>query len=52
MENLIGILVLAGILAAAAGYMLRAKKSGAKCIGCPGGCRCGKKDGCGGTHCG
>ena len=50
MANLIvvGILLLA--VGAAAAYMMKAKKSGVKCIGCPsGGCRSGSKGGC---HCG
>lgn len=47
MDNLIAILVVVGILAAAAGYVIRAKKKGAACIGCPGGGQCG-----GGCTCG
>ena len=39
----IGIVVL--IVGLAAGYVYRAKKRGAKCIGCPGGCG-GKCSGC------
>ncbi|MBQ5911165.1 MAG: FeoB-associated Cys-rich membrane protein [Clostridia bacterium] len=35
MENAIIIIVLAVILAFAIGYIVRAKKKGAKCIGCP-----------------
>ncbi len=46
---LAGILVL--ILAAAATYVYKAKKSGKKCIGCPDGCSCGSKNcGCGSRH--
>mgnify|MGYP005793510377 FL=1 len=37
----IGILVV--IIAAAAFYVYKAKKSGKKCIGCPDGCSCGSK---------
>lgn len=33
--------VIAAILAAAGGYVYKAKKSGKKCIGCPDGCSCG-----------
>jgi len=39
MKDLIVILVLALIIGAAIRYIIKAKKSGAKCIGCPsGGC--------------
>ncbi|MBO5908823.1 MAG: FeoB-associated Cys-rich membrane protein [Clostridia bacterium] len=46
MENAIIIIVVALILALAIGYIIKAKKSGAKCIGCPSskeclGCSCG-----------
>ena len=37
----IGILVV--IMAAAAFYVYKAKKSGKKCIGCPDGCSCSSK---------
>ena len=37
----IGILVV--IIAAAAFYVYKAKKSGKKCIGCPDGCSCSSK---------
>lgn len=50
MENVIIIAVVVLIVALAGRYIYKAKKSGAKCIGCPaGGCSCGK-DGasCGG----
>ena len=40
----IGILVV--IIAAAAFYVYKAKKSGKKCIGCPEGCAC-SRGGCG-----
>lgn len=43
MTDLIILAVLALILGAAAGYVYKAKKSGAKCIGCSageGGCHC------------
>ena len=48
MENLILILVIAAILGLALWYVIRNRKKGGKCIGCPsGGCeecsrRCGK----------
>ena len=40
METVIVIIILIVILGTAAGYVYKAKKSGAKCIGCPveGGC--------------
>jgi len=38
MSNVIIILILAAILGAAAAYVIKAKKSGRKCIGCPEGC--------------
>ena len=44
----IGILVV--IIAAAALYVYKAKKSGKKCIGCPDGCSCGKSCCCGDKH--
>ncbi len=51
MENVILIFVLAAVLGGAIVYIVRAKKKGVKCIGCPAGGNCGqKKDGvsCGG----
>lgn len=45
MENLIIVVIIAGIVALAARHIYKAKKKGAKCIGCPDGCSCG---GCGG----
>lgn len=43
MKNLIVIAVIVVILGLAIGYIIKAKKSGAKCIGCPSGksCSCG-----------
>ena len=35
MANAIALLVLIGVLAAAGGYVYKAKKHGRKCIGCP-----------------
>ena len=50
MVNVVLILVLAGIIGLAAGYVYKAKKQGHKCIGCPsGGCNC--KDAAGETCC-
>ena len=45
MTDIIVVAVLAVIVGFAARYVYRAKKSGAKCIGCPAGgscCTCGK----------
>ena len=52
MTNLVAILFLALCLGAAIRYIVRQKKRGAKCIGCPYGESCGgKKDGgCGGKE--
>ncbi len=48
MENYIIIAVVALILAAAIGYIVKAKKSGKKCIGCPESGHCGRRGrGCG-----
>jgi len=40
MENIVLILVLVIILAAATLYIVKAKKKGVKCIGCPAGGNC------------
>ena len=49
MENLI-ILAVVGVIVTLSGrYLYRAKKRGARCIGCPSGCACNGK--CGGGHC-
>ena len=48
MENVILILVLMAILGGAVFYIVRSKKKGSKCIGCPdSGCN-GKCSGCNG----
>ena len=44
--NIIAIILIALIIGAAAFYVIRAKKKGKKCIGCPYCDSCGKK-GCG-----
>lgn len=52
MENIILVIVLAAIIGLAAGYVVKAKKRGHKCIGCPEGC-CSKNGGgscCGCNH--
>lgn len=51
MENILIIAVLLLILGLAAGYVVKTKKSGRKCIGCPeGSCSC-NKDGCASCSC-
>lgn len=45
MENAIIIVVLAAIIGGAVAYIVKAKKSGVKCIGCPSGGSCGQKTG-------
>lgn len=40
-DDIIAALVLAVILGGAVAYIVRAKKKGAKCIGCPNGAKCG-----------
>ena len=51
MENVILIIVLIAILGGAIAYIVRAKKRGAKCIGCPAAGSCGAKKGsCSGCH--
>jgi len=49
MTDFIALMVLAAILCAATLYIYRAKKRGAKCIGCPAGETCAK--GCGSCSC-
>ena len=41
MTDIIIIAVVAAIIALSAGYIIKAKKSGRKCIGCPHGKTCG-----------
>ncbi len=53
MENYIIIAVVAVIIGLAAWYVIRAKKRGQKCIGCPGGCSAKQNEnGCGCCSCG
>lgn len=50
MANMILVIVLLLILGGAGLYIVRAKKKGVKCIGCPAGATCsGSCNGCGGT---
>ena len=41
-DDIIAALVLAVILGGAVAYIVRAKKKGVKCIGCPDGAKCGE----------
>lgn len=50
MENIIAIAALVLILGVAVWYIIKAKKSGRKCIGCPDGGACSAKNG--GCGCG
>ena len=52
MENVILIFVLAAILGGAIVYIVRTKRRGVKCIGCPAGGTCGQSKGgsCGGCN--
>lgn len=55
MENVIIVVIMAAIIALAVRYVVKAKKSGRKCVGCPDGCcpsteeesSCGCGCGCG-----
>ena len=52
MTNLIVIVVLLALVGLAAAYLIRAKKQGQKCVGCPYSKECAsRQSGCGcGTH--
>ncbi len=52
MKDILVILVVAGILALALGYVIRQKKKGVKCIGCPEGGKCAQSACSGCTGCG
>ncbi len=52
MENFIIIGIVAAIIVAAVIYIVRAKKKGQKCIGCPNGCNCSKNNASSGCCCG
>lgn len=43
MKDIIVVIILLAIIAAAIAYIIHAKKSGAKCIGCPSAGCCGAK---------
>lgn len=51
MENIIVAVILLGIVGLAAWYVIKAQKSGRKCIGCPDGC-CSKKGDGSACNCG
>ena len=56
MTDILIVAVLVIIIGSAAVYVIKAKKSGVKCIGCPSGATCGQNgggcSGCGGgCHC-
>lgn len=44
--EIIAIAVIALVVGGAVAYIVKAKKSGAKCIGCPDGCACKGACGC------
>lgn len=55
MENIVAIAIILLIVGGASFYIIKAKKSGKKCIGCPDSCSCdankdgNKKSSCGGN---
>lgn len=52
--EIIAMIIVALIIGGAVFYIIKAKKSGKKCIGCPDGCSCGAKkneDGADGKSC-
>ena len=50
--DIIAIVVIALIIGGAVAYIIKAKKSGKKCIGCPDSGSCGKNGtGCNGCNC-
>ena len=46
MADLVIVAVVGAVIAAAGGYVYKAKKSGAKCIGCPASKSCGGAQSC------
>lgn len=52
MDNIILIAILAVIIGLAVWYVIKAKKSGKKCIGCPDGGSCSSGCGCSCEGCG
>ena len=49
--DVIVIAVILLIIGGATAYIIKAKKSGKKCIGCPDGCSCSSKKGEGSCNC-
>jgi len=43
MKNIIALIIIALIIGLALKYIIKSKKSGAKCIGCPSGSNCSAK---------
>lgn len=43
MVNIVLAIILVIVIGTAAGYLIRAKKRGVTCIGCPSGCNCSHK---------
>ena len=52
MADFIIVVVLLAIIGVAVSYVVKAKKKGVKCIGCPAGGECSRKDGASGCGCG
>ena len=50
MTNIIVLTVIAVIVGSATIYIIKQKKKGVKCIGCPSGANCPHKGKCGGNH--
>jgi len=46
MTDFIVVAILVVVIGSAVGYIIKAKKSGRKCIGCPDGCCSSKENGC------
>ena len=54
-DEIIAIAIIVLVVGGAVAYIIKAKKSGKKCIGCPDGCSCGSKgegSACAGCSCG
>lgn len=52
MKDIIAIAILIVMIGAAVAYIVKAKKNGAKCIGCPSGCNCCSSGEEGSCNCG
>ena len=44
MENMIAVLVIVILVGSAAAYLIKSKRSGVKCVGCPAGGNCSSKN--------